>query len=137
MVYVTRRAHFCAAHRLFNPAWSEVKNAEVFGKCNNPNGHGHNYDIEVTVAGEPPADTGMVIDLKKLADIVEREIIDRVDHKHVNHDVDFLQGVIPTAENMAVAFWKILEPRIREGHLYSIRLYESVNNFVEYRGGEA
>jgi 6-pyruvoyltetrahydropterin/6-carboxytetrahydropterin synthase len=137
MVYVTRRAHFCAAHRLFNPAWSEVKNAEVFGKCNNPNGHGHNYDIEVTVAGEPPADTGMVIDLKKLADIVEAEIIDRVDHKHVNHDVDFLQGVIPTAENMAVAFWKILEPRIREGHLYSIRLYESVNNFVEYRGGEA
>jgi 6-pyruvoyltetrahydropterin/6-carboxytetrahydropterin synthase len=79
----------------------------------------------------------MVIDLKKLADIVEAEIIDRVDHKHVNHDVDFLQGVIPTAENMAVAFWKILEPRIREGHLYSIRLYESVNNFVEYRGGEA
>jgi 6-pyruvoyltetrahydropterin/6-carboxytetrahydropterin synthase len=135
MVYVTRRAHFCAAHRLYNPAWSDEKNAEVFGKCNNPNGHGHNYDIEVTVAGEAPAETGMVIDLKKLAEIVEREIIERVDHKHVNHDVDFLQGVIPTAENMAVAFWKILAPKITEGRLSSIRLYESVNNFVEYRGG--
>src|SRR5512137_1402519 len=128
MVYVTRRAHFCAAHRLFNPAWSDEKNAEVFGKCNNPNGHGHNYDIEVTVAGEAPAETGMVIDLKKLAEIVEREIVERVDHKHLNHDVDFLQGVIPTAENMALAFWKVLAPKITEGRLSSIRLYESVNN---------
>ena len=135
MVYVTRKAHFSASHRLYNPAWSDARNNEVFGKCNNPNGHGHNYDIEVTVAGEPPAETGMVIDLKKLADIVENEIIERVDHKHMNQDVDFMKGVIPTAENMAIAFWKILSPQIKEGRLYSIKLYESVNNFVEYKGG--
>lgn len=135
MVYVSRRAQFCAAHRLFNPAWSDERNAAVFGKCNNPSGHGHNYDIEVTVAGSPPPETGMVIDLKKLADIIEAEIVDRVDHKHMNHDVDFMQGVIPTAENMAIAFWKILDPKIKEGRLVSIKLYESENNFVEYRGG--
>ncbi len=108
MVYVTRKAHFCASHRLFNPAWSDEKNARVFGKCNNPNGHGHNYDLEVTVVGNPPADTGMVIDLKELAAIVEREVVELVDHKHLNLDVDFMQGVIPTAENIAIAFWKIL-----------------------------
>jgi 6-pyruvoyltetrahydropterin/6-carboxytetrahydropterin synthase len=111
------------------------RNNEIFGKCNNPNGHGHNYEIEVTVAGDPPLETGMVIDLKKLSDIIEREIVERVDHKHMNHDVDFLQNVIPTAENMAIAFWKILEHKITEGNLYSIRLFESANNFVEYRGG--
>lgn len=134
MVYVTRKAQFCAAHRLYNPAWSDEKNAAVFGKCTNPNGHGHNYDIEVTVGGTPPRETGMVIDLKKLADIVEREVIERVDHKHMNMDVDFMKGCIPTAENMAIAFWKILEPKITEGRLVSIRLYESGNNSVEYRG---
>jgi len=134
MVYVTRKAHFSASHRLFNPAWSDERNNTVFGKCNNPNGHGHNYDLEVTVAGKAPAETGMVIDLKKLADIVEMEIVERVDHKHLNQDVDFLRGIIPTAENMAMAFWKILFPKIHEGRLHSIRLYESVNNFVEYRG---
>ena len=134
MVYVTRKAHFSASHRLFNPAWSDERNNAVFGKCNNPNGHGHNYDLEVTVAGKAPAETGMVIDLKKLADIVEMEIVERVDHKHLNQDVDFLRGIIPTAENMAMAFWKILFPKIHEGRLHSIRLYESVNNFVEYRG---
>ncbi len=134
MVYVTRRASFSASHRLYNPGWSDEKNAMVFGKCNNPNGHGHNYDIEVTVAGNPPGDTGMVIDLKKLADIIEVEIIDRVDHKHMNLDVDFLRGCIPTAENMAIAFWKILDPKINEGKLVSVKLAESGNNFVEYRG---
>jgi len=134
MVYVTRKAQFAAAHRLYNPAWSDRKNNDVFGKCNNPKGHGHNYDVEVTVAGSPPADTGMVIDLKKLADIIENEVIERVDHKHLNEDVDFMKGVIPTAENIAMAFWQILEPKITEGHLYSIRLFESANNVVEYRG---
>ncbi|MBM2840845.1 MAG: ptpS [Bacteroidetes bacterium] len=134
MVYVTRKAQFCAAHRLFNPSWSEERNAAVFGKCNNPNGHGHNYEIEVTVAGNPPRETGMVIDLKKLADILEAEVIERVDHKNMNEDVDFMKGCIPTAENMAIAFWKILEPKIDEGKLISIRLFESGNNFVEYRG---
>ncbi|MGA9117092.1 MAG: 6-carboxytetrahydropterin synthase [Bacteroidota bacterium] len=134
MLYVTRRASFAASHRLHNPAWDETRNAEVFGKCNNPNGHGHNYDLEVTVAGDPPPETGMVVDLKLLAEIVDREVIERVDHKHLNLDVDFLRGVIPTAENMAVAFWKILQPAIRQGRLFSVRLYESANNVVEYRG---
>jgi len=134
MVYVTRKAHFAAAHRLYNAAWSEEENYRVFGKCNNPNGHGHNYNVEVTVAGYPPTETGMVIDLKELAEIVDREVIERVDHKHLNLDVDFMKGVIPTAENIAMAFWKILESRIPHGKLYSIKLYESENNMVEYRG---
>ncbi len=134
MVYVTRKAHFSAAHRLFNPAWSDEKNSAVFGKCNNPRGHGHNYDLEVTVAGDPPRETGMVIDLKKLADIIEEAVVEEVDHKHLNEDVEFLRGVIPTAENMAIAFWKILAPKITEGRLVSIKLFESENNFVEYRG---
>ena len=134
MVYVTRKAGFSASHRLFNPSWSDEKNKAVFGKCNNPNGHGHNYEIEVTVGGDPPSDTGMVIDLKKLADIIDRVIIERVDHKHMNQDVDFMKGVIPTAENLAVAFWKLLKPEVREGKLMSIKLCESYNNFVEYRG---
>jgi 6-pyruvoyltetrahydropterin/6-carboxytetrahydropterin synthase len=134
MVYVTRKAHFAAAHRLYNPSWSMEENDKVFGKCNNPNGHGHNYNIEVTVAGVPPAETGMVIDLKVLAGIVDRELIELVDHKHLNIDVPFLKGIIPTAENMAMAFWKVLAPRIPFGTLYSIKLYESENNLVEYRG---
>ena len=134
MVYVTRKAHFSAAHRLYNPAWSDEKNNAVFGKCNNPRGHGHNYGVEVTVAGDPPGETGMVIDLKKLAEIIEAEVIERVDHKHLNEDVDFMKGMIPTAENIAIAFWKILDPKITEGRLSSIKLYESENNFVEYRG---
>lgn len=134
MIFVIRKAHFCAAHRLFNPKWSDAENNRIFGKCNNPNGHGHNYTVEVTVAGEVPGDSGMVIDLKVLADIIETEVIERVDHKHLNHDVDFMQGVIPTAENIAIAFWKILRPRITSGRLHAIRLYESENNIVEYRG---
>jgi 6-pyruvoyltetrahydropterin/6-carboxytetrahydropterin synthase len=134
MVYVTRKAQFCAAHRLYNPDWSDEKNNAVFGKCNNPNGHGHNYEIEVTVGGALPRETGMVIDLKKLAEIIEREVIERVDHKHMNVDVDFMRGCIPTAENMAMAFWKILDPKITEGKLVSIKLFESGNNSVEYRG---
>ena len=134
MVSVTRKASFCASHRLFNPAWSDEKNSRVFGKCNNPNGHGHNYTVEVTVTGDVPSETGMVIDLKVLADIVEKEVIERVDHKHLNLDVDFLSGIIPTAEHIAMAFWKILAPKITEGKLYAIRLYESENNIVEYRG---
>ena len=134
MVYVTRRAHFCASHRLHNTGWSDEKNREMFGKCNNPNGHGHNYEVEVTVAGTPPDETGMVIDLKELATIIEEEVVESVDHKHLNYDVPFMKGVVPTAENIAIAFWKILEPKIRQGKLYSIRLFESEQNFVEYRG---
>jgi 6-pyruvoyltetrahydropterin/6-carboxytetrahydropterin synthase len=134
MVYVTRRAQFSASHRLFNPTFTEERNEVVFDNCNNFHGHGHNYVLEVTVKGQPDPETGYVIDLKKLAKLMEREIIDHVDHKHLNFDVDFLRGVIPTAENIAVLFWQRLEPKIDAGELHSIRLYESENNFVEYFG---
>lgn len=134
MVYITRKEHFSASHRLHNPDWSDEKNREVYGKCNNPNGHGHNYEIEVTVAGNPPEETGMVVDLKELSAVITRDIIDKVDHKHVNLDVDFLQGIIPTAENLAVAFWQILNNNIQGGKLYAIKLHESDSNVVEYRG---
>ena len=134
MVYLTRKEHFSASHRLHNPDWSDEKNQEVYGKCNNLYGHGHNYEMEVTVVGNPPRETGMVIDLKKLSKIINEQIIDKVDHKHMNCDVDFLRGLIPTAENMAIAFWQILNNNIQGGVLHAIKLYESDNNFVEYRG---
>ncbi len=134
MIYVTRRVTFSASHRLFNPALSESENERIFDKCSNMHGHGHNYVLEVTVAGIPNPETGYVIDLKKLKAIMIREIVDKVDHKHLNHDVEFLRGVIPTAENIAKAFWHILEPLISEGKLHSVRLHETENNVVEVRG---
>lgn len=134
MVYVTRKAHFSASHRLFNPLFSDEKNEAVFDKCNNPRGHGHNYTLEVTVKGIPDHSTGYVIDLKILRDIIEQEIIDKVDHKHLNYDVDILKGIIPTAENIAIVFWSILERNIPTGTLHSVKLFESDNNFVEYFG---
>jgi 6-pyruvoyltetrahydropterin/6-carboxytetrahydropterin synthase len=134
MVYVTRRATFSAAHRLYNPQLPEAENEAIYDKCSNEHGHGHNYVVEVTVVGEPRPETGYVIDLKKLKEIVGREIIDKVDHKHLNLDVGFMKGIIPTAENIAMAFWKVLVPKISEGTLYSIRLHETENNVVEYRG---
>ncbi len=134
MVYVTRRATFSASHRLHNPLLSAADNERIFDKCNNAHGHGHNYVLEVTVCGIPDPLTGYVLDLKRLRDIIEENIIAKVDHRHLNEDVDFLRGIIPTAENLAWAFWQILEPKIPAGTLYSIRVYESENNFVEYRG---
>ncbi len=134
MIYVTRRAHFSAAHRLFNPAFSESKNIEVFDKCANPSGHGHNYYVEVTIAGEPDPNTGYVIDLKKLKRIIEDEFISKVDHKNLNVDVEFLRGVIPTAENIAIACWQRLVSHISEGKLFSVRVFETEKNFVEYKG---
>ena len=134
MVYLTRKEHFCASHRLFNPKYSEEKNLEVYGKCAYPNGHGHNYEIEVTVSGEPEKDTGMILDLKKLSDIIEAEILTKVDHRHLNFDVDFLNGIIPTAENLAIVFWRILCPKITSGKLFSIKVYETPGNYAEYKG---
>lgn len=136
-VDIIRRDEFSASHRLHNPALSDERNRELYGPCNNPNGHGHNYEIEVTVRGEVERDTGMVMNLVELMAIVRERVIDRVDHRHLNHDVSFLEGVIPTAENMAVAFWDQLEPELRrfEGcRLHRIRLYESRSNLVEYLG---
>ncbi|MGP0565123.1 MULTISPECIES: 6-carboxytetrahydropterin synthase [unclassified Nitrospina] len=134
MIYITRKVEFCASHRLFNPTFSDEKNAQVFGLCNNPNGHGHNYTMEVTVKGDVDPETGMVLDLKFLKKLVTEEIIDKVDHKNLNMDVEFLQGVIPTAENLAIKFWEALEPKIGGGLLHQIKLYESPRNFVTYRG---
>jgi 6-pyruvoyltetrahydropterin/6-carboxytetrahydropterin synthase len=136
MVYVTRRATFSASHRLYNPQLAKEENIALFDKCANEMGHGHNYVLEVTVAGEPDGMSGYVIDLKKLKEVLRSEILDKVDHKHLNHDVDFLRGINPTAENVAMAFWRILQPRITDGKLYSIRLHETENNVVEYRGKE-
>ncbi|MBI5464037.1 MAG: 6-carboxytetrahydropterin synthase [Ignavibacteriales bacterium] len=135
-VYVTRRESFSASHRLFNPALSDDENIRLFDKCASPNGHGHNYELEVTVAGEPGRETGYVIDLKKLKQIIRGEIISKVDHKHLNYDVEFLRGINPTAENLVVAFWHVLASKISEGRLYSVRLRETENNVVECRGEE-
>ncbi len=134
MIYITRRLDFCASHRLFNPDYSDEKNAAVFGLCNNPNGHGHNYVLEVTVRGEVAPETGMVLDLKALKQIINEEIVEKVDHKNLNVDVDFMRGIIPTAENIAIKFWEILEPKIKYGELHELKLYESERNFVVYRG---
>ena len=134
MVYVKRRETFSASHRLFNPSFSEQMNREVFDKCSGVNGHGHNYVLVITVAGEPQKETGYVIDLKKLKQLVRTEIVDKVDHRHLNHDVDFLSGIIPTAENLAKTFWNVLAPKITDGKLYSVVVQETENNSVEYRG---
>ena len=134
MVYLTRKEHFCASHRLFNPKLSDEENLKIYGKCAYANGHGHNYEIEVTVIGEPDPDTGMILDLKKLSDIIDEEIIDIVDHRHLNYDIDFLKGIIPTAENLAMEFWKILEKKVVLGKLYSVKVSETNNNIAEYRG---
>ena len=136
MMYVTRREHFSAGHRLFNPAWSDERNAEVFGKCNNPAGHGHNYYLEVTVAGEVDPETGYVVDLKQLKDVIQEYVLAKVDHRNLNEDVDFMRGVIPTAENIAIAIWKQLEHRIPQGTLHNVRLFETEKNIVDYRGEE-
>ena len=133
-VYVTRKVHFNAAHRLHNPARSDAWNRETFGKCNNPNWHGHNYLLEVTVAGEPDPDTGYVIDLGVLKGLVEEKIVDKVDHKNLNLEVDFLEGVLPSTENFVVAIWNELNEALPLGRLHAVRLYETERNVAEYRG---
>ncbi len=134
MIYVSRRETFSASHRLHNPLLSDDENLKCFGKCNSPNGHGHNYILEVVVAGEINPITGYLIDLKKLKEIIRENIIDRVDHKNLNLDVDFLKGDITTTENLAVRFWEQLKDKITDGRLYAIRIAETENNFFEYRG---
>ena len=134
MIYITRKLEFCASHRLYNPKFSDQENEEIFGLCNNPNGHGHNYVLEVTVKGDVDPETGMVLDLKILKKLINEEIVEKVDHKNLNVDVDFLNGIIPTAENIAIHFWDILEPKIHNGKLHQIKLFESERNFVIYRG---
>jgi 6-pyruvoyltetrahydropterin/6-carboxytetrahydropterin synthase len=131
LVLITRRATFAAAHVLRRDGWSEEENRRVFGAC--AGDHGHNYVLEVTVGGEPEPETGMVVNLKDLDRAMREAVIAKVDHKHLNRDVDFLEGVIPTAENLALAFWRELEPRLPGGRLERVRLVESENNSVEVR----
>ena len=131
---VTARLTFSAAHRLHNPKFNAEWNRRTYDKCDNPSGHGHNYSIQVSVRGKINPETGMVIDLKQLKDIVREHVVDRVDHKNLNQDVDFLHGIIPTAENLARAFWRQLAPAIQHGSLHEIVLQETENNSVIYRG---
>jgi len=138
MIYVCRREHFNAAHKLYNPKWSEEKNKEVFGPCANQNWHGHNFELLVTVKGTPDPDTGFVIDLKKLSSLIRDEVIEKLDHKNLNMDVDFMQDKMASCENLAMEIWKILEPRIapisKAAKLHCITLYETPRNYVEYFG---
>ena len=134
MVYITKRMDFSAAHRLYNPNLSDEENELIYDKCNNYNGHGHNYFLEVTVCGEPDPKTGYLMDLKKLKKLLNDEIIDKVDHKHLNFDVEFMRDTIPTVENLCIAFWNILKDKLPNGELYEIKLFETPNSWVSYRG---
>jgi 6-pyruvoyltetrahydropterin/6-carboxytetrahydropterin synthase len=137
LTYVTRKSHFNASHRLHNPGKSDEWNQKTFGKCNNPNWHGHNYIIEVTVAGEPDAETGYVIDLGDLKQIIKKKILDPCDHKNLNLEVPFLEGIIPSSENLVKAFFNELEEDVNRAaanssHLYSVKLFETERNIAEY-----
>jgi 6-pyruvoyltetrahydropterin/6-carboxytetrahydropterin synthase len=136
MIYITRRERFNAAHKLFREEWSDEQNLEIFGKCSNPNWHGHNYELFVTIKGEINPETGFVIDLKELKRIITVYVTDVLDHKNINVDVDFMKGKMASTEVLAVAIFDVLEPHVqKEGAiLHSIKLYETENNFVEYFG---
>jgi 6-pyruvoyltetrahydropterin/6-carboxytetrahydropterin synthase len=134
MLYITRRDTFAASHRLHNADLSAEENAQLYGKCNWENGHGHNYVLEVTVRGVPSPRTGMVCNLKTLKQVMRDRVVNKVDHRHLNYDVEFLRGINPTSENVAVAIWEQLAAHIPDGHLYRVRLFETENNIVEYYG---
>jgi len=139
MIYVSRKEHFNAAHKLYNPEWSEKKNKEVFGPCANENWHGHNFDLFVTIKGQPNPDTGFVINRKQLSLLIKKEVVDKVDHKNLNMDVDFMKGKLASCENLIIEFWKILQPKISDltkfGQLHKLRLWESPRNYIDYYGG--
>ena len=134
MIYLTRRETFSAAHRLFKDGLSDKENFEMFGKCSNPNWHGHNYTLEVVIAGNVNPATGFVLDIKELKGLIHKYVISKVDHKNLNVDTDFMQGLIPTSENIIMAIWNQLVDKIPAGKLYSVKLYETENNYFEYRG---
>ncbi|MFT7589138.1 MAG: 6-pyruvoyltetrahydropterin/6-carboxytetrahydropterin synthase [Limisphaerales bacterium] len=134
MVYLTRKEHFNAAHRLYNKNWSAEKNAEVFGPCANANFHGHNFDLYVTVKGEPDVNTGFIMNAKELSVVITEEVISRYDHKNLNLDVDDFEHIQPSTENFAKKIWNRLEPRIKGATLHKIKLVETENIFVEYYG---
>ncbi len=138
MIYISREEHFNAAHKLYNPNWSEEKNLEVFGPCANANWHGHNFNLIVTVKGTPDPDTGFVVDLKKLSMLIKSEVIDQLDHKNLNLDVPFMQGKMASTENLVYEIWRILSESLpsitKTAQLHCIKLYETPRNFVEYYG---
>jgi 6-pyruvoyltetrahydropterin/6-carboxytetrahydropterin synthase len=137
MVYLTRVEHFNAAHKLYNPSWSKEKNDEVFGKCANDNWHGHNYELFVTVKGEPDANTGFLVDAKKLSIIINEHVVDKLDHRNLNLDVDFMQGKMCSSENLVIEIWNQLQPYLPANvQLHCIKLYETPRIYVEYFGGK-
>jgi 6-pyruvoyltetrahydropterin/6-carboxytetrahydropterin synthase len=135
-VFITRRECFNAAHRMFHPEWSDEKNMEVYGKCSNPNWHGHNYKLFVTVKGDVNEEIGYLVNLKTVSKIIQNDIIENLDHKNINLDVDFMKDIVPSSENLAIAIWKKLEPSIKAlgVELHCVKLEETENNFVEYFG---
>ncbi len=136
LVYITRKEHFNAAHRLFRPEYSDEENLKVFGKCSNPNWHGHNYTLFVTVKGGVNKETGFVVDLKLLSSIIQETVIAKMDHRNINLEVDFMAGKLASSENLAIGIWNELFPEIRKlgAELHRIRLEETENNFAEYYG---
>ncbi len=139
MVYTTRRERFNAAHKLWNPQWDDETNRRCFGKCSNPNWHGHNYELFITVKGTPHADTGFCVDLKHLSDLIEEHVIQHLDHRNLNLDVPFLEGIMTSAENIAIAIWEQLQSPISKlgCELHCVRLLETENNIVEYYGEQS
>ena len=137
-VLITRRETFNAAHKLWNPEWTEEKNNEVFGRCANKNWHGHNFVLFVSVSGIPNPETGFVMNLKDLSALIKQEVSEKLDHKNLNLDVPFLEGIMASTENIVIAIWKILEPQIASygAKLVKLKLVETENNFVEYYGGK-
>jgi 6-pyruvoyltetrahydropterin/6-carboxytetrahydropterin synthase len=135
MVFITRIEHFNAAHKLYNPNWSKEKNEDIFGKCANENWHGHNFNLHVTIKGKPNEETGFVFDAKRLSTIVKEHVIEKLDHKNLNVEVDFLQGKICTIENLVMGIWEQLIPHMPEYvYLHSLKLYETEKIYVEYFG---
>jgi 6-pyruvoyltetrahydropterin/6-carboxytetrahydropterin synthase len=138
MIYVSRQEHFNAAHKLYNPDWSKEKNSEIFGPCANEYWHGHNFNLIVTVCGDPNPETGFVVDLKRLSKLIKREVLEELDHKNLNLDVPFMKGKMASTEVLTIEIWKILVDKVPEittyGRLYSVKLYETPRNFVEYFG---
>jgi 6-pyruvoyltetrahydropterin/6-carboxytetrahydropterin synthase len=136
-VFITRQVHFNAAHRLHNPAKSQRWNEEKYGLCTNPHCHGHNYVLEVTVRGHPDPETGYVLDLAELKRILQAAVVEPCDHRNLNTDVDFLRGIIPSTENLVIAFWHEIEPRLPAGRLHRVRLFETPRNYAEFYGPDA
>lgn len=135
MVYLTRIEHFNAAHKLYNPGWSREKNDEVFGKCANDNWHGHNFELYVTIKGRPDPDTGFIYDAKKLGELVNEKVLDKLDHRNLNMDVDFMQGKLCSIENLVIGIWKELEPHLPVSvQLHCLKLIETSKIYVEYYG---